>query len=135
MKIFLLVTSFLLFKVGYSQQPHKTTYITVVIEATKVNFGKIKYFKIIEQSGNQFAWEIISLVPYDERGKTVFKEMIYNGYLDSTKKYYNYFEKPADAFQFLADNSWELVTVYRDENSEGQQIYVRPIFYFKKQLQ
>ena len=135
MRTFLLLICFLLGVICYSQKTHRTTYVIVVLQQDKGELTKKRYFKIVEQSGNDLAWDIVSLVPYDEWNQTIYTDMVYHGYLDSTKKYYNYFEKPADAFQFLADNSWELVAVYPEQFSEGQNIYTRPIYYFKKQLQ
>jgi hypothetical protein len=109
MKIILLAVCFLFLEIGHAQQTHKTTYIPVVFEQARSKLSKKNFFKIIEQSGNQLAWEIVSLVPYDDWNQTIYTDMMYNGYLDSTRKYYNYFERPVEAFQFLADNNWELV--------------------------
>jgi len=134
MKNFLLVACFFLTEAGLSQQNHRMTYITITLEQSKGELTKKPFLKIVEGTGNQFAWDIISLVNYDEWNNTIYTDMFYNGYLDSTKKYYNYFEKPADAFQFLADNNWELIAVYKDSYSDGQTVYSHPVYYFKKEI-
>jgi len=107
----------------------------ITLEQSRGELTKKRYLKIVEQSGNQLAWDIVSLVGYDEWKNTIYRDMIYDGYLDSTRKYYNYFESPALAFQFLADNRWELITVYSENYSEGQFVYSRPVYYFKKEIQ
>jgi hypothetical protein len=148
MKILLLIAfSFFIVTTIFSQLPFRNSYITVTFEQNTGALTKKSYFKIVESSGNQFAWEIISLVNYDEWNNTIYTDMFYDGYLDSTRKYYNFFEKTADAFQFLADNSWELVTVCNEvysqriyEYYDGKQlpvntVYSRPVYYFKKQIQ
>jgi len=134
MKTLLLILCFSLPELSFSQQTHRTTYISVTLEQNKGELTKKNYLKIVEGSGNQFAWDIISLVHYDEWNNNIYTDMFYNGYLDSTKKYYNYFERPADAFQFLADNRWELVTIYQDSYSDGQFVYAKPVFYFRKEI-
>ena len=94
-----------------------------------------------------YSKEITGLVNYSlEKGAVNTGANFYFERNDTASAYFNYFLSTAEAFQFLADHQWQLVTVnnqitsdYEDIREEEKhipvtKIFSKPIYYFKKEV-
>ena len=150
MKPLLLIISLLIFlKSGYSQNNAKTTYSIIRIE-TAYDYSKETYFrKIVAESITQYSKEIGNLISYNNQKKaTNTGATFYSARNDTTSAYFNYFSNTTEAIQFMANNHWQLISIYNEISSNYEnireavgeklitmtKITSRPVYYFRKDI-
>jgi len=131
-----------------SQTTHKNTYLVVRLEYVLDKSTEKSFYKIHAEPGNHYAKEVYGLIEYKTDKKAVNSGGIYfSDRADSSTTYYNYFSNTTEVLSFLADNNWELITVFnhissgydskaiRGENYPYTTISSYPVYYFKKTVE
>lgn len=142
--IALIISSLFIFSNIYSQNDTKYSYLIVKIESDYDKMNDKDFCKISAQPGNPFANEVYGLVKYYTGKKALNTEASYfPDDSDTTKPFFNYFNNATEALLYLAQNKWELVSIFNqitsDYSREGDYPYTKvssyPVYYFKKEIQ
>ena len=143
--IFLAATS----TTSLGQYPKANTYLVIRFQET-LNYNNERndpFYFIVPEGGNPNAAEIYRLIsyksgPFDENTGGSF----FYGEIDTSARYYNYFNTHTAGMEYLAKREWQLVTVIseiytqlKSESADGRYYPVpvvlsRPVYYFKKEI-
>lgn len=131
----------------FAQEKVATSYLVVRIETQK-DYSMERYgCSIIAEGGCDSARAIYNLKKYNFKKNAANNESsFYYNHADTATAYYNFFQSPTEALNFMAKNGWTLFYIYSEtssgweveKNGSGSEsfpittISSKPVFYFKK---